>query len=61
MRFRAPAVTPARMKSRPEKEDWLQRRKERIMETVLPERMAPSARKIRQSAAGEPGRHQCRA
>ena len=57
-RVRAPVVTPARMKSWSEKTVWLHRRKERIITTVFPDRMAPSASIIRQCSFPLPGCHQ---
>ena len=54
----APPVTPAMMKSRSWNVERLHSRKERIMETVLPERIAPSASMIRQCSWPDPGRHQ---
>ena len=50
LRARAPEVTPARIKSFPLKQVRLHSRKERIMATVFPLRMAPSARTMRRSS-----------
>ena len=46
------------MKPLSEKQLWDQKRKDRIMAMVFPDRIAPSARIMRSFSCPEPSRHQ---